>query len=246
MIKYQRNNILFRIASADAIAKFKEAQAHSFLQISRKELSFDVAAKEVVLLEFDRFSHLIFRIERICVAAGEGPMKHDLARSILDSFHEELRVIETVIERHNDVFTKDVIQFTKLIHDYTSKMLDNSLVPILATSIDEAFAKTVMIISHYLQHLLIAMHEFNSSIVKHVTSPFLSVGDFCIDFLNYNEKFTPCVQRGKFFKDRGVGDTYILKNYSQCDIFDDVRSCLQDLGITLIPEDMISQIAISS
>jgi len=82
MIKYQRNNITFRIASADAIGKFKSTQAHSFVQLARKELNFDEAAKETVLLEYDRLSQWIFRVERICLSSGEGRVAEQLQTAI--------------------------------------------------------------------------------------------------------------------------------------------------------------------
>ena len=184
MIKYQRNNIIFRIASADAISKFKEAQAHSFLQLSRKELNFDDAAKEVVLLEYDRFSQLIFKIERICLSASEGTIKNDLIDSILGSFLDELHVIENVLESHPDVFSTSVIDFTKMIHTYSSDMLRRGIHSLMNCSIEHAYSKFVIVISDYLQHLLISMHEFDSNYVKKIKPPFISIADFCIAFLS--------------------------------------------------------------
>lgn len=236
MIKYQKNNIIFRIASADAISKFKDAQANSFLQLSRKELNFNEAAKEVVLLEYDRFSQLLFRVERICLSAQEGMMQSGLAHSIIGSFIEELHVIENVLENYPDVFTPEVISFTRMIHGYTVDMFHSGFDHLLDCSVDHAFTKLAIVISNYLQHLLIAMHEFNNNMVQKINSPFISIADFCIEFLNLAESFVPCSTRAIYFKNNGVGSTYVLKNYSSRDIFSDAAKVLKNRGITLLPE----------
>ena len=238
MIRYQRNNILFRIASADAIARFKEAQVHSFIQVSRKELNFDIAAKEVVLLEFDRFSQLIFRVERICLGAGEGLMRKQLANAIFESIHEEFSIIETVLETHPEVFTREVVNFTKLVHTYSSDMLNSALVSLMADKhIDDAFSNAVQALSHYLQHLLIAMHEFNDNMIRK-QFPFIGVADFCVDFLPDVDNFIPCETRARYFLEHGIGPTFILKNYSKHDVFERAQKKLAEDGIILVPEEV--------
>ena len=189
MIKYQRNNIVFRIASANAISKFKATQAHSFLQLARKELNFNDAAREVVLLEYDRFSHWIFRLERICQSAGEVMMAQGLRDATVDSFDDELRVVENVLHAHPGVFSTEVIRFTKMIHSYALSMINEKFTIDEDTHIDETFAMMVQEVSNYLQHLLIVMHEFDNNIIKRNVPPFISADDFCIEQSKDTERF---------------------------------------------------------
>lgn len=236
MAKYQRNNIIFRISSADAIAKFKASQALSFLQLTRKELNFDEAAKETVLLEYDRLSQWIFRIEKICMAAGEGYMPQPLRQSIVDSFHDELNLIETVLESHPDVFSRKSIEFTKMIHAYAEEMIADQMYTQTSTSMDSAYAKVVDIVSQYLQHLLISFHEYNNNLVTCTQPVFIGVANFCIAMATGADRFFACAQRAKFFEKNGAGSTFVFKNYSDWDVFEDAQSFFAKRGISLIQE----------
>lgn len=245
MIKYQRNNIIFRIASSSAIAKFKTAQANSFLQLARKELNFDDGAKEVVLLEYDRFSQWMFRVERICLAAGEGFLTKPIQLAIADSFKDELRVVESVIESHPQVFSNEIITYTKLIHSYTLKIIYNFFDLGLTTTTDVAIDKIIETVSSYLQHLLIAMHEFNDNFINKTQPPFISISDFSLMHANSESslnKFEPCLYRALYFVGQGLGETFLLKNYSSCNIFDAAHEYFSSFKLTLIPEMLEEEI----
>jgi hypothetical protein len=237
MIKYQRNNIVFRISSADAISKFKATQAHSFLQLTRRELDFDDAAKEVVLLEYDRFSHWLFRVERICQSAGEIAMSEALREATIDSFEDELAVIENVLKSHPSVFSPEVIKFTQMVHSYSAKMIAHRFAPREDKHIDETFAVIVGVISNYLQHLLITMHEFNNNIIKKITPPFISVADFCIEDAVGADRFLASLTRAKFFTSHGFGSRFVLKDYSRHHVYDDACEFFSSNDIQLVQED---------
>lgn len=237
MIKYQRNNIIFRIASADAIGKFKQTQAHSFVQLARKELAFYESAKEVVLLEYDRFSQWIFRVEKICLTCGEGYISEPIRQSIIASFNEELRIVESVMETHTEVFSKDVFDFTKLVHTYSAKMVCGRLEKAAEQSADLAYPDMVDHVSTYLQHLLICLHEFNNNIIKKSQQPFVCIADFCLHQNTQQEQCEPALKRAKFFMEHGIENGFVLKNYSEMDAFRDFYSYLADFGIKILPED---------
>ena len=142
MSVYQRNNIAFRISSADAISKFKAVQMHSFFQLVRKDLGFNDAAKEAVLLEFDRFSDWMFKTERACISMN-GKFNDQTVASFYSSFIAEQSLIESVMERYGDVFSARVIRFTKIIHRYTAKMMAEKIKKIENLEIDKGFVKMV-------------------------------------------------------------------------------------------------------
>lgn len=235
MIKYQKNNIIFRIASADAISKFKNAQAASFLQLTRKELRFNDAAKEAVLLEFDRFSQWIFRIERICLAAGEGYLTGQLKNSILDSVYDELNIVENVMESHRAIFDVRCLDFAKTVHLYSRRIIDKALTEALSLKIDQAFVTLVGIISDYLQHLLLSFHEYNGNVVKREEDPFICASKFCA-FAGIDNKFIPLITRAKFYVANGSNTTFVLKNYVEDNVFEDARLFFHENGIDVKEE----------
>lgn len=236
MAGYHRNNISFRISSADAISKFKSAQTHSFFQLVRKDIAFNEAAKEAVLLEFDRFSEWIFRTERICVTMNGG-LSEESVNSFFSTILDEHRLIENVMERYADIFSPSVVKFTKLIHSYCVNMLKLKLDTLINIKVESAFVDIVNLIGDYLQHFLVCMHEYNSNVISKKEQPFLSIAKFCISNTDSSLNMQPCIKRSKFFQESGIGNTYILKNYSQQNIFEEAKSILQEHGITLLPED---------
>ncbi len=239
MLRYQRNNIIFRISSASAISKFKQVQAHSFTQLARKEFNFDEGAKEVVLLSYDRFSNWIIRIEKISISVGEQYTPANLKAPFVESFLDELRVIQNVMLSHSNLFYPDLNAYVKLIHDYSAELIPDMITNSMVNSMDTAYAAIVGITSDYLQHILVAMHEYNNNIVhKTKQPPFVSIANFCLNLEYPLLKYTPCLKRLKFFKEAGVGDTFILKNYSD---YPEAHSELAELasktlGITLVNE----------
>jgi hypothetical protein len=235
MMKYQRNNIIFRIASAEAIAQFKRDQASSFLQLVRKELNFDVSAREAVLLEFDRFSQWIFRTERICCGAGEGEISPHLYIAIVESLLDELTVIETTMRKHEDVFTTLSCDYSKLIHSYSSEILSSKLRMLSGKRIDVAFCEAVAIISEYLQHLLLSFHEYNTNIARENKEPCISASNFTLNLLG--EEFAAEWKRMQFFVMHGCGPTYVFKNYTEANLFANAVNYFDTLGILVVPEE---------
>ena len=234
-MKYQRNNIIFRIASADVIAKFKRDQASSFLQLVRKELNFDVSAREAVLLEFDRFSQWIFRTERICCGAGEGVITPHLFTAIVESLLDELSVIETIMDKHDDVFTPVSCEFSKLVHSYSSDKILSKLKTLSNERIDVAFCSAVNVISEYLQHLLIVFHEFNVNIARTSDEPFISVSSFTLNLLD--PTFDAETARILYFSKHNCGRTYTFKNYTDTNLFGIAVDYFDSLGYLMIPEE---------
>lgn len=239
MIRYQPNNILFRIASSDAISKFKSQQANSFIQLSRRDLAFDTSAREVVLLEYDHFSQWLYRIERICMAAQEGQMPLSLCNAIQESFREEIRTIEIVLESHTNVFNPTITSFVKIIHSYSMNVLLDRMEASMFEKVDKAFGKVVGTIADYLQHVLMCLHEINNNVINNSAQPFICIANFCTQLEDFH-RFYPMAKRLEFFKTVGCGNKYVLKNYSgdqNESLFEEAKSYLEPKGIILLDED---------
>lgn len=245
MAKYQGNNIIFRIASSDAISKFKAVQAHSFLQLTRKELDFESSTREVVLLEYERLSAWIFRIEKIFQTVSDKSVPEILKKSIIESFKEEIHMIEHVASSYPDTFDTLVVKFTRLIHKYSFGIILDRMDVAMSDKVDRAFVEVVGIVSDYLQHLLVCFHEYNNNIVKN-NEAFICVADFCIKGIEGPKKFVPVISRLNFFQSKLQNTRFIIKNYSsQPSVLYDLRSEV-DSDLILIPEIIESEIANNS
>lgn len=236
MARYQRNNIIFRIASSDAIGKFKCMQAGAFVELARKDLKFNDIAKEIVLLEYDRFSQWLLRIERICLVAQEGQMSHSLRQAIQESYREEIRVVENVLDAHPDVFCSKAVAFTRIIHEYATALMIDRMNESMNEPVDRAFEQVVMLVTNYLQHILMSMHEFNNNQLLKRKPPFLCLVDSIVNINTGDDRFQTMILRANYFKHLGCGNTFALKNYASHDMFEDARDFLAKSDINLIRE----------
>lgn len=240
MVEYQKNNIIFRIASSDAISKFKSKQAAALLQLTRKDLNFIGGPRESVLLEYDMLSHWIYKIERTCLISGHGPVTNDLKTTIVNSFISECEAMQVVMESHFDTFNHTLTQFTNIIHAYATRMFgtfcDTHLKDI---GIQHAFTLISNFISDYLEHFLVSMHELigNLESKKFIIGkrPSLSSTDFSLDIVD-DETGLPTMKRAQFFKHLGCGSFYEFKNYSSINLIEKIARDLSEIEIYLFPE----------
>lgn len=230
---YRENNIVFRIASADALSRFKKVQAHSFIQITRKDIEFGRAAREVLLLSYDRFSNWLYRMERSFLMAHHGPMSEDLKRTAFMTLIDEFNTIEEVCERHAQIFDDRIRKFIRIIHHYSSVSIQLQFNKAFELDQDKAYAKMVDVVSSYLQHLLIAMHEYNNNLLRG-KNPFICISEFS---LLASVEPAMVVQRAKFFvEELGADISFEVKNFTE---HLDVSDCVDVLlvaGINAFPE----------
>lgn len=242
MVRYQRNNILFRIASAATISKFKSIQAHSFGQLNRREFEFDASAREVVLLAYDRFSQWIYRVERICLSAtSSGRDITTLIPSLIASFIDEQRITQTVIESHPDIFKNNVDEYVRRIHDYTARTIDSCFESLEGKKIEELYTEVVELTTKYLQHMLVAMHEFNNNCITLKEAPFISMAEISHD-LPFDKRHIPCIERLKFFGECSNHHEFAFKYYgtnpeASDDMYAELAELCKDLNITLVKEE---------
>lgn len=231
---YHENNIEFRIASADAISKFKATQAHSFLQVCRKEFEFDISAREVVLLSYDRFSTWLMKMEKIFLREEKRKPSKALHDLVTSSFTEELRQIESVCLENPTTFSTGIIEFLKVIHSYAPTMMKIGVDIAFEGNPARAFSQLAGYTSDYLQHVLISMHEFNNNLVLR-KEPFVCVAPFC---LMQRKKSIKCDlvslrSRASFFRKKINSDdvVFTLKNYTEDDMSEESFAALAALGI---------------
>jgi hypothetical protein len=240
MVRFQRNNIVFRIASADAISKFKAIQAHSFVQLMRKDLGFDSTAREALLLEYDRFSQWIFRMERICLTTGNTSEPRKLCAALLESFYEETSVVESVMENFSDIFTDEVYKFSKLLHRNVATVIEQRFMENAGQSVENIYTNVVNTVSGYLQYVLVSLHEFNNNVITKNEIPFLSVCDFCLSSVGREDRasiYSLVALRAKFFMDFGTSNEFVVKNYTDHEVFDEMTVFFRNMDITLLHED---------
>ena len=245
MIQYQQNNILFRTVSAAAISKFKAVQAHSLGQLSRKELEFDSSAKEVVLLSFDRFSQWVYRVERICLASVSTDQENTVLLSTLSaSFADEQMLTQMVIESHSEIFSQKIAKYVLNIHANSALVIDQYFRTLTQKKIDVIYADIVDIVISYLQHILIAMHEYNNNIVTRKEKPFISMADFRVNNDTDSLRLQQCLQRLKFFQEEFKTDEYVFKYYGTnideaLSAFGELKDAAGEIGIALTREQVL-------
>lgn len=236
---YQRNNIEFRIVSSSAISQFKNLQASSFYQLARKELDFDESAKEVVLLSFDRLSQWLSRIERVCLShfhnKNEETIEY-LTETILASFLDEQNVMLGVVETHPNIFDNRCQRFIKIIQLYTSLIFSYALRSKAHAGIDDLFIFVVDLVSEYLEHVLLCMHEYNNNVIKKNSPAFITMSNFCIRQLYVNSACMPWVDRVKFFRTLDTSfSSVVLKYYAESsyeeETFREVAEKIENTGI---------------
>ena len=243
MIEYHRNNITFRIASSSALAKFKNMQANAFSQLTRQDIAFDSASKEVVLLEYDVFSKWLYGIEKYLLSADERTDVTDfLKREVFDSYKQNLLIIENIIEQHKDTFSDNVLEFTKLVHDYMTGFVKLAIAKKVNAIPAKAFGQIATILTCYLEHMLICMHEYNNNCVTKREHSFISLNDSCLHFrANEFNELEPLIQRINFFKKHYALNSFMFKDYRlKKSEFDDVPaklSKLSKLGIKILHEE---------
>lgn len=236
MLSYHKNNLLFRIASAGAISRFKSTQAASFIQLARRELDWDDGPKEVVLLEFDHFSYLILSLESNFIAANGTVFSHQLNQEVGASLNRTFSEIELVMIENPEIFSEDARQFTAIIHEYARDAVAAQLNSIEGTSINRAYEMVVSALGSYLQHLLACMHEFNNNAVKKSSTEFLSCSEFCQSINKHGGGMLPLLQRARFFAKSTPNASFILKNYCDVDVLEQLQQFMGEHGINLVPE----------
>lgn len=233
---YRKNNIIFRIAAADAISAFKATQAHAFIQLSRKEISFNDAAKEVILLEYDRFSHWVLTLERIVISTYDRYIPDITKPLIFNLFIEELNTIESVMKSHPQVFTDQIRTLVNMVHRYSTDIMEKYIKRAVQLKTENAFTEIIVQVGNYLQHLLTCMHEYNNNVDIRTNPQFICVNDFCVvDPDNGLFDFGNVMKRADFFEAITRNNTFIFKNYSEKIHQGDIDMALS--GFNLIDED---------
>jgi hypothetical protein len=230
MLAYRENNIIFRIASADAISKFKEVQSHSFIQVNRKEFDFDTKSKEALLLEYDRFSQLIMKIERLMLMDDVHELSQPLRNFILQALVDEFNSVEEICATHRTVFSPDITTFLSMIHRYSRCICTDWAKAVLQLGGEKAFPALTIMLSDYLQHTLCALHEYDTNIIKR-NQPILSYSAFSRDAAGM--ELVPIVERANFFLRQEVEPNFELKNYVNAQVDSRVCSRLLKLGVKL-------------
>lgn len=238
---YQKNNILFRISSSEAISKFKNSQAIVLLQLVRKELDFEQGAREAVLLEYDRFSTWVFMIERLYLVQNSRAVTDKLRQETLETFCNTVSDIEGIMQDNTDVFSQEIIEYVKILHDYSKNIIEHQFNRILQNTTSEAFSQCVKVVDLFLQHMLVSIHEFNNN-TRSSARPFLCATDFFDGYDRTDSTAAQLTARGKYFIKNHGCKNFEFKNYSSEDLLGSLTIKLATKGISIYPEKMVEVI----
>jgi len=236
-VPYLQNNITFRIASADAVSKFKAAQAHAFIQVSRREFEFGTTAREALLLSYDRFSIWVVRVERLFLSSTDNELTDELKGYIIDDLCELFGGIEDVLKTHGDIFDAQSVAYIKLIHAYSFKFISQAILSDQSRDICGLYTNMLSLLTLYLQHLLIALHEYNNNVTLKKQPFFICFSEF--SRIARDEDDHCCTaQRANFFKTEYGLKKFIIKNYIGDEAIDvKIINKLVALGVEILPEN---------
>jgi hypothetical protein len=231
---YRQNNVEFRITSATAISSFKATQAHSFLQITRKEFEFSLCSREVVLLCYERISQLLLQLERDFINEELHKPSQKLTAHVFKLFMEEIEGVLKTSRNYPDVFG-DVTELLDVIIDYSQQIMGSAIVTAMNANSAKAFTNITQLFSEFLQHILISMHEYNNNVVQK-KNPFICVSRFSL--LAKSPRFISLSSRAQFFRDLLGNQTFCLKNYTDEPLNDEVIEALATHGIVVQCEQL--------
>jgi hypothetical protein len=234
---YSYNNIMFRIASADAFSKFKAAQAHSLIQVSRKEFKFKDDVREVLLLSYDVFSSWLLHIERTFLVNSLHTLPADFAATIQLDFNEVFKAIEEVIAENADIFSSKLAKFINNVHTYSRSLLAFHLHHGFTKDATRAYGALAGICTLYLQHLLLALHEFNNnSYLKQ--APFICVCGFDTAPHTAEVYLNATITRARYFNEQYGLNNFTVKSYTDDhDAVDELLLRLQTYNIKAAKEE---------
>lgn len=232
---YRQNNIEFRIASAGAIGKFKINQAHTFIQVSRKEFDFDTSSREVVLLSYDKIFNWLQMVERMFLEEEKNVPSAVLIENIASSFEIVSFSIKQTCVDNPTIFGGYLTELLSVIHDYA--VIDiQAAIKFRTQGISSgcAFTAVAETVNDYLQQVLLAMHEFNNNI-RLRKEPFLCISGYSL--LPKPPGFTSIIKRAEFFRSH-LGDeaVFLIKNYTNEDLSYPVIMALWNLGVSAMTE----------
>lgn len=226
---YRQNNVDFRITSATAISSFKATQAHSFLQITRKEFEFSLCTREVVLLSYERISQLLFQLERDFINEELAKPSLTLVSHVFRSFMDQFDGVIKTAREYPEVFGI-IPNFLDIVREYTRHIMSNMIMSAMNAPSAKAFANITQLFSEFLQHILIAMHEYNNN-VMHAKNPFICVTRFSL--MCRAPAYVSLLSRAKFFRENMGSTTFCLKNFTEMPLEERVIDALADNGITV-------------
>lgn len=190
-----KNNIHFRMLSSSIIAAFKTKQAQDLQQVTRLEVKFAEPCREVLLLEYERVSRLLMALEYVCLKNGSNVVSDDVIADILNRVSKGISTIEMVIAEHSEIFA-DIGDYVGLMHSQAVPYIKDSIQTNLKdSSADTAFMAIARVLTDYMEHVLLSLHEYNSICYRSVEAPFICVSNF--DKAN---KDAPVENREQFLK----------------------------------------------
>ena len=190
-----KNNIHFRMLSSSIIATFKTKQAQDLQQVTRLDVKFAEPCREVLLLEYERVSRLLMALEYVCLKNGSDIVSASVIEDILSRVSRGISTIETVIAEHTDIFA-DIGDFVQFMHSQAVPYVKDSIQANLKdSSADTAFIAIARVLTDYMEHVLLSLHEYNSICYRSVDTPFI-----CISNFDKANKDVPVNTREQFLK----------------------------------------------
>lgn len=186
--EYVRNNIEYRISTANAISSFKRDQVFIMGEISyNPHHVFSDTAKEIMLLKYDVWYDYINEVEQyiLCSDGSISEMIHEvmlMSDARIDYYEEILR------DNFTEQFQVEYIAQWTEYHNYIYNKLKKSVTSLKNADITKSqlFSKIVRMITKAMNHTLYELQELDVLRFSN-DSPSFNVDDTCIDIMQENK-----------------------------------------------------------
>jgi len=233
---FYNNNIDFRIASSQALEKFKNVQSFQLNQLQNGKFFFPQEVREILLLKFDMWSRFLTEIENFFVELDNShhdvePNEIDFIISLANITNDKYKSIMTTAP------TKEYFdeEFSNIWLEMHEDMFQLMLLEIgeMSGNHKVAFACLSDILCRVMQYTLIELHELNELMQSsNKNETFLVVTQLCSHFLQ-NTGVCLLSRRAQVYKKYFNISKIWLKNYTDSPITRLLINQLTGLGLEI-------------
>jgi len=213
-LKFTENNIEFRISSSKMMERYKNTQSFVLSEMLYGEYKFSKTSKEIALLTMDIVFGWIVALENYLVR-DRREFFDDRARLFsTESIKKARDYYIDVITSHKNIFREDIIKVWLDIHANRFDMMLAVLDGCVGMKDIDAFSYIVNTLTEAMDSLKFELYEIDY-LTEKGNRPFLCLSDLSLVILrDFGEN--QLLFRSKVYKKHfGLGDNFILKNYSQ-------------------------------
>jgi len=223
---YRLNNIVFRIASSDALRVFKEVQNFVLTEIEFGSYSFSRVAKEIALLYSDSAFRILYSIEMMFIREGSPVLTREMADSINKILLDQIGYMRAVVEENGDVFDRKFVEIWKEVHLPIVSIIENIVEMNIGEKIEDTFKDICSIFGDSLDTVRFELYELDY-LINDGRKPFLVISDMCVVSFDTVGVLLPTRRAQVYIEKLDLEPEFYVKNYTST--YAGYRRCINNL-----------------